>query len=129
MSRITAPLYEHQYTSIIIARSFLLRMRHVSAKLCRDNQYVNFTFNNVFRILCRCVINDTKHYDILWKNVLDPERPHMTIWHMSVTYWIPKVTNTHWHYALLIAFRLQQMLNASNSMLSYTYIFWIYTLV
>ena len=36
-------------------------------------------------------------------------------------YWIPKATNTHSHYAILIAFPLQQWLRERTSMLRYTY--------
>jgi len=32
----------------------------------------------------------------------------MTIWHMRVACWIPRATNTHSQYVILIAFSQQQ---------------------
>jgi len=38
MTKIASNLNEDQYTSMIISRSILLRMRHFSDKGCRENQ-------------------------------------------------------------------------------------------
>jgi hypothetical protein len=46
----------------------------------------------------------------------------MTIWRMRIACWIPKATNTHSGYVILIALPLQQWLRESVSMLRYTYI-------
>jgi len=46
----------------------------------------------------------------------------VTIWVMRFACWIPKATNTHSQYVMLIAFPLQQWLNERVSMLRYTYI-------
>ena len=43
-------------------------------------------------------------YEITWKNIAQPDRPHMTIWRMRIACWIPKATNTHSRYVILIAF-------------------------
>jgi len=32
-------------------------------------------------------------YEIIWKNIIDPDRPLMTIWHMRIACWISKATN------------------------------------
>jgi len=40
---------------------------------------------------------------------------------MRIACWIPKSTNTHSEYVILIALPLQQRLHESASMLSYTY--------
>jgi len=40
----------------------------------------------------------------MWKNIVEPERPQMTIWHMSMACWIPEAKNTHSEYVILIAF-------------------------
>ena len=45
----------------------------------------------------------------------------MTIWRMRIACWIPKATNTHPEYVLLIAFPQQQWLHERVSMLRYTY--------
>jgi len=29
-----------------------------------------------------------------WKNIVEPGRPHMTIWRMRIAWWIPMATNT-----------------------------------
>jgi hypothetical protein len=46
----------------------------------------------------------------------------MTIWHMRIVCWIPKATNTHSEYVILIPFPLHQWLHENASMLSYAYI-------
>jgi len=30
----------------------------------------------------------------MWKNIVEQDRPQMTIWHMHVACWIPKATHT-----------------------------------
>ena len=44
---ITGTLHDDQYLFLIISRSFLLRMKNVSGKSCRENQNTHFLFNNV----------------------------------------------------------------------------------
>ena len=41
---------------------------------------------------------------------------------MRIACWIPKATNTHSQYVILIAFPLQQWLHGRASVLRYTYI-------
>ena len=43
----------------------------------------------------------------------------MTIWRMRIATWIPKATNTHSEYVMLIALPLQQWLHEHVSMLRY----------
>ena len=31
-------------------------------------------------------------YEIMWKNIVEPDRPQMTIWRMRTACWIPKAT-------------------------------------
>ena len=38
---------------------------------------------------------DLPFYEMIWKNIVEPERPQMTIWRMRIACWIPKATNTH----------------------------------
>jgi len=42
----------------------------------------------------------------MWKNTVEPDRPQM-VWCTRVDGWIPKVTNTHSEYVILIALPLQ----------------------
>ena len=55
------------------------------------------------------------------KILYSPDRSHMTIRHMSITYRITKATNTHSEYVILIAFPLQRWLHERASLLRYTY--------
>jgi hypothetical protein len=44
-------------------------------------------------------------YVIIWKNIVEPDRPQMAIWH-----WIPRAANRHSECVILIAFPLQRWL-------------------
>jgi len=45
----------------------------------------------------------------------------ITIWLMRFACWIPKATNTHSEYVILIAFPLQQWLHNGASLLRHTF--------
>jgi hypothetical protein len=66
-------------------------------------------FSNIFE--CRAV------YEIMCKNMIDPDRPQMTIWRMRITCWISMVMNT---YQNTYCFSLQQWLHERTSILRYT---------
>jgi hypothetical protein len=55
-----------------------------------------------------------------WKNIVERGRTQMTIWRMRFACWIPKATNTHSQYVILIAFPLLQWLYERASMLRYS---------
>ena len=46
--------------------------------------------------------------EIMWKNMVEPDRPQMTIWRMRIACWRLTATNTHSEYVILIAFSLEQ---------------------
>jgi hypothetical protein len=69
----------------------------------------NFFFEN--RALC----------EIMWKKFVQPVRSQVTIWRMRIACWIPKDTNTHSEYVILIGFVRQQWLHEGSSMLRYSY--------
>jgi hypothetical protein len=74
-------LREDLCTFLIISHSVLLRMRNVSDKSLRENRNTHFMFSNFFQ---------TKYS--LWdnvENIVEPERPHITIWCMCICCWIP----------------------------------------
>jgi len=51
-----------------------------------------------------CSVTFLKNWAVdnrMWKNIVEPDRPHMTIWHMSIAHWIPKATNTLLGYVIL----------------------------
>jgi len=92
LKRITGTLHEDQYIFFNISRSILLRMKNVSDKICRESQNAHFMFNNFppppplhpIRPENRAV------YKIMWENILEPDRPQMTIWGKRIACWIPK---------------------------------------
>ena len=53
----------------------------------------------------------------MWKNIVQPDRPHTTTWCMRIAYRIPKVINTHSLYVICIAFLRQKQLHERASML------------
>jgi len=59
---------------------------------------------------------------IMWKNIVESDRPLITLWRMHFAGWILKSTNRHSEYVMLIAFPLQQWLHAHASLLHYKYI-------
>ena len=66
---------EFQCTFLVISRPFLPRMRNVSDKSCRENQNTHFVFSNLFFFENRAV------YEIMWENIVEPDRPQITMWH------------------------------------------------
>ena len=108
---ITGTLHEDRCIFRITPRLFLLRMRNVSDKSCRENQNIHFVFNNSPPPENRAV------YEIMWENIVERGRPQMTIWRMRIARWIPKATNTHSEYVIIIAFPLQQWLREWASVL------------
>ena len=58
-------------------------------------------------------------YEIMWKNIVDPDRLQVTIWRMRIACWIPKATNTLSEYVILITLPLQQWMHKRALMLCY----------
>jgi len=56
-------------------------------KPCSENQNTHFMFNNF-------IPENRTVYDITWKNIVEPGRPHLTKWRMSIACWILKATDT-----------------------------------
>jgi len=59
-------------------------------------------FNNFLKIVPFC--------EMVWKNLVESGTPHTTVWRMHAACWIPKATNTHFEYVILIALPQQKML-------------------
>ena len=53
----------------------------------------------------------------MWQNMVEPDRPQMTIRRMRFACWVTKATDTHSEYIILIAFPLQQWLRERASIL------------
>jgi hypothetical protein len=79
-------------------------MRNISEKVVQKIKtqfmYHNFFFPFESRVSC----------ETMWKTVVEPERPLITIWRLRIAFWIPKATNTQLEYVILIAFPLQRWL-------------------
>jgi len=46
-------------------------------------------FNNFFS-------ENRAFYEIMWKNIVQPDRPQMTIWRMRIACWIQTRTQNQW---------------------------------
>jgi len=68
-----------------------------------DKIKTHFMLSNVFK--------NRAVYEIKWKNVVESGRPQMTVWLLRIACRIPKATNTHLEYAILLDFTLQQCLH------------------
>ena len=55
-----------------ISRCILLGMKNILDKICTENQTANFIFNNFFS-------ENRATYEIMQKNMGEPETPHMTV--------------------------------------------------
>ena len=99
---ITGTLHEDQNTFFIISLSVLLRMRNVSVKSCTENQNTYFVFSNFPPLPPQ----NRAIYEIMWKNIVERGRPQMTIWRVRILCWLPKATNQHTEYVILIVFPL-----------------------
>jgi len=84
-------LHADQYTFLIIACLFLLRMRNVSDKICGQNRNTLFVFNNFFPKIVPFVIH---------KNIVERGRLRMTILRRRVACWIN--VNKPSEYVILI---------------------------
>ena len=61
-------------------------------------------------------------YELMWENIVQPDRPKRTTWRTRIACCIPKATNTHSEYVILIAFPLQKRLYDLASLSRCTYI-------
>jgi hypothetical protein len=70
-TRITGILHEDRYTFMIISRSSLLEMRKFSGKTVEKIK-THFGLDKFF-------FENRTVYEILWKNIVEPNRPQTTI--------------------------------------------------
>jgi hypothetical protein len=68
---------------------FLLTMRNVSDKICRENQNTPLCSKTFFFFFLNHAI-----YELMCKNFVEPDMPQLSIW----LNWIPKATNKHSEY-------------------------------
>jgi hypothetical protein len=81
---ILGTLIEGPYTFLILGRSVLPRMRNISGSSCRENLNTQFIFSNF-------ILKNHAIYEMMWKNIVDPGRPQMRIWCLSIACWLPKI--------------------------------------
>jgi hypothetical protein len=93
-------------------------MKNISCKVCRENQK-NILYSITFFFRKSCL------FEIMCKNIVEPDRPQMTIWRMRFLCRIPKVTNSHSEYVIITAFPMQQWLHERTAILCHTYIAFI----
>jgi len=86
-------------------------MRNVSDKSCRENQNTHFMLNNIHIFF----FENRVVYEIMWEKIVERGRPQVTIWRMRIGCWIPKATNTHSGWVILIAFPLYMLLHTRRS--------------
>ena len=44
----------------------------------------------------------------MWKNIVEQDRPQMTLWGIGIAFWVPKAANTLSEYVIIIAFPQQE---------------------
>jgi hypothetical protein len=76
---------------MIIPYSVSLRMRNVSNERYTENQNMHFMFNNFF-------FPKIVQFMRMWENNAEPDKPQITIPHMSIACKIAKATVTHSEY-------------------------------
>jgi len=108
LTGITGTVHEDQYTFLIISRSVVLRMRNVSVKSCRRNQNKVYMQELFFP-------RKSSRRAVVWKNIVEADRPQVTLWRVRIACWIPKATNTHLECVIFIAFPLQQCFHERTS--------------
>jgi hypothetical protein len=101
MTIITCTLDENICVNIFVPCPVILGMRNLSNKSCREHHNTHFIFKTFF-------FENRAVYEIMWKNIAETGRPQVTIWHMLIACWIPKVTNTQSENVILIDSLLQQ---------------------
>jgi hypothetical protein len=53
-------------------------------------------------------------YEIMWNNIVKRDRSQMTIWSIHIASWIPKDTDTHSEYVILIGFSTVTMVTKTR---------------
>jgi len=87
-------------------------MRNVRDKSCKENPITHFMFSDIRAV-----------YEIMWKNMVEPDRPQIKIWRMRFSCWVGKI---HRHTLIIFntyCFSVATVVTrASFNILRYTYI-------
>jgi hypothetical protein len=103
---------------MILSRSFLLVMRNVANKSCRENQTTKYYMGNKVFFRKSYLLSDNVEEYGKAGQATDDKR----IWLLRLACWNTKATDTHSEYIILIAFPLRQWLHERSSILCCTYI-------
>ena len=98
-----------------ISRSVLRRTSNVSGKSYNEKQNTHFMFSNFFPLEKRAV------YEIMWENIVQPDRPQVTIWCIYISWLISMAKIAQSEYVILTAFTLQQWRHEGASIWRCTY--------
>jgi hypothetical protein len=83
--------------TFIISNWIFLGMRNITGTICRENQNTHFMFSNFFPKIVSL-------WEIMWKNIVEPDRPQMTVLHMRFAYQITTAADTHLEYVIFPSF-------------------------
>jgi hypothetical protein len=88
-TRILGTLHKDQHTCLIIFAHFFLEWEMFQTKVVAKIE-THFFLNNP------PPPPPPNHalYETMWKNIVEPGRPQMTVWRVRIACWIPKVTHT-----------------------------------
>ena len=101
---------------MVICRWIILGIRNVSEKkiVRKIGKHTSCSITDFFfRKSCVC--------KIMWKNMVQPDRPRMTTWRMRFACWITKATNTHSECVIFIALPRRHWSRKYASILRSTY--------
>jgi hypothetical protein len=65
-----------------------LGVKNVLDKRFRENQNTKFILSNFF-------LENPAVCEIMWKNIVQLDRPQIKVWRMRIACWISKATNSH----------------------------------
>jgi len=88
-------------------------MKNVSDKSYKENQNKHFMFKMFFP-------ENRAVYEIMGENIVELGGSQMTIWRMSIAYWISKTTNTHSEYVITHSSSMTKWLCERASTFRYT---------
>ena len=92
----SAAVNADRYTFLIISRSVLLIIKKFRIKIVEKIKI--FCFQQILLFKNRTV------YEIIWKYMLVPDRPQVTLWRMRFACWISKATNIYSEYVFFFFF-------------------------
>lgn len=86
MTTITDTLHEDQYIFFIMSLS-----SSSNEKSCRRKSYRKSKKKSCsVTFFENCAVRE-----IMWKSIIDPSKPQMTLWHMRTVGWMLKAANTY----------------------------------